>query len=127
MMGAMLDEPVTTADLLEKWREATRAAELARRLAALAQEASADASASAIASEEIAQMAERAARAAEEAAATARRVADRAAASARGRAGQLIEAEEAETFTAGEEGVAKAAYHDAERDARDRHEVDAKG
>ena len=122
----MWDEPMTTADLLEKWREATRAAELARRLAELAQEASADADASALASEEIAQMAERTAKAAEEAAASARKAADRAAASARGRATQLTDAREAETFTSGQEGEARDAFHDAERLARDRHEVDAK-
>jgi hypothetical protein len=82
----MWDEPVTTSDLLEKWREATRAAELARRLAGVAQQASTKADESVLASKEIAEMAERAARAAEEAAATARNAADRAAATAREKA-----------------------------------------
>lgn len=116
----------TTADLLEKWREATRAAELARRLAALAQEASSDADASAAVSEQIAQMAEKAAKAAEEAAASAREAADHAAAAARGRASQLTDARDVETVTGGLEGDARDAYHDAERQARDRHGADIK-
>ena len=117
---------VTTSDLLEKWREATRAAELARRLAAVAQDASMEAEASAVAYEEIAKMAENTAAAAEQAAATARRAADRAVANAKNRAGQLTEAQGAESFTGDEETGAREAYHEAERQARDRHGADVK-
>jgi len=55
----VIDEPVTTADLLEAWREATRAADLAERLAKLAAETSERADLSADASEEVAKLAEK--------------------------------------------------------------------
>ena len=100
----MWDEPLTTADLLEKWREATQAAELARRLA---------------------QMAERAAGAAETAAATARKAADQAAARSVKRGDDLRTAREASTVWDGDETRAREAYHEAAGEARDRHEAEA--
>jgi hypothetical protein len=59
--GHMFEEPTTTADLLSFWREATRAAELAERLAGVAAESAERAEMSASASEEIADLAEQAA------------------------------------------------------------------
>ena len=112
---------MTTADLLQKWRDAITAAELARRLAEVAKHAADDADESAVASEALARLAEKAAVAAEEAAANAREVADRAAVLARSRAGQRADADGAETLTTGQEGTARDAYHAAEHEARERH------
>jgi hypothetical protein len=117
----VLDEPVTTAELLEKWREATRAAELAKRLAEAALETAERADQSAVASEDIARMAERAAAAAADAAACARRAADEATAYASDiRGSRLRTANEVVDATRANEGVAKEEYHEAEREARDR-------
>jgi hypothetical protein len=119
--GEVIDEPVTTADLLEKWREATRAAELAKRLAEAALETAERADRSAVASEDIANMAERAAQAAADAAATARRAADEASAFASNvRGTRLRNANELADATDVQEGEAKHAYHEAEKEARDR-------
>lgn len=112
---------MTTADLLEKWREATRAAELARRLAEAARETAERADRSAVASEDLAKMAERAAEAASDAAASARRAADEATAYAADiRDRRLRTANEVVDATKVKEAVAKEAYHEAEREARDR-------
>ena len=73
------DEPLTTADLLNQWREATRAAELAERLSEIATRAADLADAHALASEQIARMAEKAAVASERAALSARKAARHAA------------------------------------------------
>ena len=73
-----MDEgPKTTAELLEAWRDATRAAELADRLAALAAQSADEADVNALASEEIALMAEATSEAAARAAARARDVSQR--------------------------------------------------
>ena len=88
------DDVVTAAELLEQWREASRAAELAERLANLASETAERADQGAIAAEEIARMAERAAKAADRAATSGRRAAERAAAFARdNRTGRLADAD----------------------------------
>jgi hypothetical protein len=117
----VLEETVTTADLLEKWREATRAAELAKRLAEAALETAQRADRTAVASEDIARMAERAAEAAADAAASARRAADEATAYAADiRGARLRVANEVVDSTQVQEGVAKTAYHEAEREARER-------
>ena len=71
------EERLTAADLLMQWREATRAAELAERLAEVATRAADRSDASALASEQVAGMAEKAAVAAERAARTARSAASR--------------------------------------------------
>ena len=119
----MLDEPVTTANLLEAWREATRAAELAERLAAIALSAAEDAERNATASEEIAEMAERAAEAAQHAAETARRAAQRSREVATAsRSSKLHDADQ--DVVRAREAAARAGemYHKAEEDARARHE-----
>lgn len=118
----MDEEVLTTQELLEQWREATRAAELAERLAKLATESAARADQAAAGGEEIARMAERAAKAAERAARSARKAADRAAAFARdNRSGSLAAADQSVVDTRAEEGAARDRYHEAEQAARDRH------
>ncbi len=119
--GRVEDEILTTHELLEQWREATRAAELAERLAKMAAESAARADQAAVGAEEIARMAERAAKAAERAALSARKAADRAARFAsESRAGTLADADEAVVETRAEEAAARDRYHGAERDARGR-------
>jgi hypothetical protein len=118
----MFEEPMTTSELLEQWREATRAAELADRLAKLAKDSVERSDRDSIAAQEIAKIAERAAKHAERAARIAREAADRATAFAlENRAGYLADAEEAVTSTRKEEEAARARYHDAESEARGRH------
>jgi hypothetical protein len=122
-IGAVQDE-VTTADLLTAWREASRAAELAERLARMALETAERADAQALASEEIAALAREAAESATRAAdfstsATSRpRVLPRTS-----RASQIQAAEQA-VVGAHAEQEAKRLYHEAEADARKRHKKD---
>lgn len=119
----MEEEHLSTADLLAQWREATRAAELADRLATLAEQAAQMADRNVVASEEIAQMAERAARAAERAASTARKAATKAKQfAADSREVRLHEANAAVTAARDEESLARDRYHEAERQARDRQD-----
>ena len=73
------DERPSTGELLTQWRDATRAAELAERLAEIASQAADQADRSALASDQIARMAEKAAVAAERAARSARKAARQAA------------------------------------------------
>ena len=121
----MEDEGINTADLLAQWRDATRAAELADRLAGMAAEAADTADRSAMASEEIAKMAERAAKAADRAARSARDAASRAAALAReSRQRRLLEADAVVTSARADETAARDAYHRREAAARDRHGAD---
>lgn len=81
--AAVLEEPATSADLLISWREATRAAELTERLAAVAAATLADAELNAAAAQEVADLADRAATSAIEAAEHARRASDEARRAAR--------------------------------------------
>ena len=119
----MLDEPLTTEELLEQWREATRAAELAERLAKVAAESAARADEVALAADEIARFAERAAKASDRAARSARQAAERATTFARtSRSGSLADADQTVTDTRAEEQAAVGRYHEAERQARERHE-----
>jgi hypothetical protein len=111
------DIVITTADLLDAWREAVRAAELAERLARLAEAAADDADESAKAADEIAQLAERAAVAATSAAETARNAAHRTAAVAKLRREGVTGAHDTERETREAEGQAKDAYHRATEDA----------
>ena len=122
-MGQMFEEEMSTAELLEQWREATRAAELAARLAKMAADSVERTSKGAIRAEDLAQLAERAAAAASEAAATARNAADE----ARALAEQSVQNNDRDQATLvdaqGEEDAARGRYHEAERQARDRHET----
>ena len=113
------EERLTTADLLEQWREATRAAELAERLAKLARTSVERSDRDSVAAQEIAKIAERAARHAERTAKIAREASDRALAFAsENRAGYLAEAEATADDTRQEEMAARDRYRDAERVAR---------
>jgi hypothetical protein len=117
-----MDDQPTTAELLTAWRDATRASELAERLALAATEAAEIAERNASASEDIARMAERAANAAERAARTARKAATRARAFAQdSRDSRARLADETVVEAREREAEARAAYHDSERQARERH------
>jgi hypothetical protein len=106
---------MTTGELLERWREATRAAEIAERLAALAEASVARADRDAIAAHEIAQLAQRAAKYAERTARIAREAAERAMSfAAENRDRDLVEAELALTTTRAEERAARDRFQDAE-------------
>jgi len=113
---------VTTTGLLEQWREATRAADLAERLARLALESADLADEEAMASEEIATLAEAAAESAARAATTARAAAERAKTLADAKHGRTLrEADQAVTdAVATETQAAQGRYHEAEEDARRR-------
>jgi hypothetical protein len=115
------EERVTTADLLAQWREATRAAELAERLAVMATQAADQADANALGSDQIASLAEKAAVAAERAATTARKAATRATALAsENRHERLRDADTAVTAARGSETGARERYDEAERADGDR-------
>ena len=102
-------ERKSTAELLETWRDATRAAELADHLAANAADVSERADDTAVAAEEIAKLAERAAKAAERAANTARDAAMRAA--------QLARSSRDKNASGGDRAMAAHAAEDQARDA----------
>lgn len=111
-------------ELLEQWREATRAAALAEKLAELAKESVERADRDAVAAHEIAEMAEQAAEHAERAARVAREAANRASSFAsENRSGRFSDAGEAVTATRADEATARDRYHDAERIARERLEA----
>jgi len=115
------DETVATKDLLEQWREATRAADLAERLAKLAAESVERSDHGAAAAEDIARMAERAAKSSDRAAKFARQAAQRAAAfAAENRTGTLAPADDTLVLTRAQETAARERYHEAERTARER-------
>jgi hypothetical protein len=117
----MYEERVTTADLLEAWRDAIRAAELAERLATAATEAAAAAQADvrALDSTEIAALAERAAEASARAAERARTAATEAAELAGSLRETGIPAAEANVAAMRRiEADAAVAYHDAEGGVR---------
>ncbi len=114
---------MTTGELLEQWREATRAAELAERLAKLAQASVERSDRDAVAAMDIAKLAERAAKHAERTARIAREAADRAASfAAENRSGYLADADQAVVDTRQEESEARDRYHDAERAAHERRD-----
>ena len=116
------DDVMTTQELLEQWREATRAAELAERLAKMAAESVERSDQNAKGAQEIARMAERAARSAERAAKSARAAAERAARFAGDNRGErLADANDAVAQTRQEEAAARDRYHEAEAAARSRH------
>lgn len=114
---------MSTADLLEQWREATRAAQLAERLAELAKASVERCDRDAVTAREIAKMAERAAKHAERAAHAAREAANRASAFAdENRSVRLADADSIATDSRTEEEAARERFHEAERNARERHE-----
>jgi hypothetical protein len=120
-LAAMIEDPMTTADLLEAWRDATRAAELAERLAKLAAESAKRADITAETAEEIATLAEGAAQAAIGAADRARGAAVDARRVVTESVSVSGDADATEIGSRQAEGVARDAYHTAEAAARARH------
>jgi phosphosulfolactate phosphohydrolase-like enzyme len=121
----VFEEPLTTADLLEQWREATRAAQLAERLAELAKASVERADRDAAAAEGIAEMAEQTATHAERAARVAREAANHAQSFAQQeRGGRLAEGDVAVAATRADETDARERYHAAHAEARNRHEAE---
>jgi hypothetical protein len=115
------EEPLTEGDLLAQWREATRAAELAERLAGLATQAAEQSDAQARASEQMVRLAEKTAIAAERAAHTARTAARNAADLAdRNRHGRLREANDQLVDARANESEARDLYEQSERSTRER-------
>lgn len=119
--GRVTKQPMATSDLLEAWREATRAAELAAKLAALALDAAETADRNAVASEEIAVMAQDAADAAQRAADTARTAAQRASALANTARSERL-ADAARDVADAQVAATRAGelYHKAEAEAQER-------
>ncbi len=116
-----MDDSPTTAELLDAWRDATRASELAERLAAGANEAAELAERGATELAAIAQMAERAATSSERAARIAREAATRAHAFAeQSRQQRVHDADDAVTRARTEEVAVRDAYRESERRARER-------
>ena len=116
----LMQDTLSTEDLLEQWREATRAAQLAERLAKLAASSVERADQAAAGAAEIAQMAERTAQSAEHAAQAARRAADLAASIAtEARTGAGAD-EQSVVDARVDEASARDRYHEAERQARAR-------
>lgn len=112
---------MSTSDLLEQWREATRAAELAAQLAAIAAESAEQAERGEVAATEIAELAQQAAEAAERAASVARKAADRASAFATDSRGtRQVRADQTEVDARTHEAAARDRYHEAERTAREK-------
>ncbi len=120
-----MPEHLSAHELLEQWREAARSAELAEQLAEIAKESAERSDRGAEAAEAIAKLAEKAASHAERAARVAREAAGRAAAFARdNRSGRLADADWAAASARDAEIAAGERYHEAEREAHDRHEAD---
>ena len=114
-------DPVNTEELLQTWREATKAAELAERLALAAVRAAERAEADRTAAEEVANLAEAAAASAQRAAEAARSAALRAQAAAeRLRTVEVTDADSALEASQLAEADARDRYHEAEREARER-------
>ena len=123
----MMDEVVTTADLLAAWRDATRAADLAERLARIALETVNRADAQVVDADTIAALARRTCESADRAA----KVADEAAVRATGiarlsRAAQSLDAQQAAEGRLAE-GEAERLYHEADDAARRRVSADVSG
>ncbi|HUG28981.1 MAG TPA: hypothetical protein VMQ65_00495 [Candidatus Limnocylindria bacterium] len=121
----MFEERMTTGELLEQWREATRAAKLAARLAELAKASVERADRDLEAADDIAVVAEEAASHAERAARLAREAASRARAFANQERGdRLAESDVAVAATEADETDARNRYHNAEAEARERHKAE---
>ena len=122
--AGLMEERKTTGELLDAWRDATRAAELADSLAASASDTSILADSTADAAEQIAKLAEKAAKAAERAALTARDAARRAADLARSSREKNVSGGDHAAAAHAAEEVAKDAYHARVAEASDRHPED---
>ena len=110
---------MSTSDLLNTWREASRAAEVAAQLAKQAVESAATSDLTATAAEEIADLAERAAEAADTVARRARAAADEARRVANHERDQNVpNAAAADMEAMAKETDARDAYHRAEGEAR---------
>jgi hypothetical protein len=113
---------MSTRDLLDAWRDASRAAELAERLAEVARSAVDKGERDAASSAEIATLAEDVAASATRAAAAAREVARIAADEATSLRAGLEGADQSAGDARTVEGTARDRYQEAESDARHRHE-----
>ena len=110
-------ESMTTAELLDAWRDASRAADLAERLAELARRAAEKGEQDAASAQEIAALAEEVAASAERASRAARAAARKASDDASRLGDQLSGANEAVQDARTEEAGARGRYHDAEAEA----------
>ena len=117
---------MSTGELLDAWRDASRAAELAERLAEVARNAVDKGERDAASTEEIATLAEEVAASASRAAAAAREAARIAASEALSLREGLEGADRSATDARTAEGSARDRYHDAESDARHRFEADGR-
>jgi methyl-accepting chemotaxis protein len=115
-------ESMSTAELLQAWRDAIRAAELAERLATVAAQASANAEIQSAEADEIATLAEEAAARAQVAAERARAFATSVGMSAAGLRDQAGASQHTSETMRRIEGEARSAFHDAEAQAREAHE-----
>jgi methyl-accepting chemotaxis protein len=119
-----MGERKTTAELLEAWREATRAAELAAQLATHASQVASRADDTSAAADEIAKLAGQSAKAAERAASTARNAAKRAAELARVSRANQVSGGDIKAAAREAENLARDAYHARIADLVDRPEND---
>jgi hypothetical protein len=117
---------MSTGDLLDAWRDASRAADLAERLAEIARSAVEKGERDATSSAEIATMAEEVAASATRAAAAAREAARIAGEEATSLRAGLEGADQSAADARIVEGTARDRYHEAESDARHRYEADGR-
>lgn len=110
-----------TTELLEAWRDATRAVELAERLAARALRAAEKADRDSATAQEIATLAEEAAASAERAARIARDAARIAADDAATLRAEVDDADDTAVSARGAEANAKGRFHEAESEARTKY------
>ena len=116
----------TTAELLAAWQDATRASELAERLATAAAEVADQLDRDAAALDNVVELAEATAAAAERAAESARGAARRAAQlAADNREHRLAEANAAALAARVDQGTARDRYEDSERRSHDGHDANA--
>jgi hypothetical protein len=112
---------VSTGELLDAWRDAARAAELAERLAKAALRAAERAERDSATAEEVATLAEEVAASADRAALVARQVADDASAHVLLTRSESDEADITTSDARATEAGASSAYHEAEDEARRKH------
>lgn len=124
---AQVDPDVmSTSELLDAWRDASRAAELAERLAEVARTALEKGERDAASTEEVATLAEEVAASASRAAAAAREAARIAATEASDLRDGLGNADRSAIDFRTAEGTARDRYHDAETEARERYRSDGR-